>query len=97
MIPENEEAFLVEYQTDAYGQISTPYEFSCKGVLDRSDVFRSVSGATVLLGKGTFYTSTTLTILPSMGIKVDNVEYKITRLEKLSVEGEFHHYEVTYG
>jgi len=97
MIPENEEAFLVEYAIDAYGQITLPYEFSCKGVIDRSDVFRSISGATVLLGKGTFYTSTSLTLLPSMGIKVDNVEYKIARLEKLVVEGEFHHYEVTYG
>lgn len=97
MIPENEEAYLVEYVIDKYGQILEPYEFSCKGVIDRADVFRSVSGATVLLGKGTFFTSTTLTLLPSMGIKIDSVEYKIKGLEKLSVDGEFHHYEVVYG
>jgi len=97
MIPENEEAFLVEYLTDVYGQISANYEFGCKGVIDRADVFKSVSGATALIGKGTFFTSTSLTLLPSMGIKIDNVEYKIKGLEKLSIEGEFHHYEVIYG
>jgi len=97
MIPEHEEAFLVEYNTDDYGTISQGYEFSCWGVIDREDVFRNVSGRTKLIGNGTFYTSSTLTILPTMGLKVDGVIYTIKKLNKLLVEGEFHHYEVVYG
>jgi hypothetical protein len=97
MIPEHEEVFLVEYNTDKYGTISAGYEFSCKGVVDREDVFRNISGQTAMLGSGTFYTSSPLVILPTMGFKLDGVEYKIKRLQKLSVEGEFHHYEVVYG
>jgi hypothetical protein len=97
MIPEIEESVIIEYKVDSYGEISIPYEFTCYGVIDRADVFMNSSGMTTLLGKGTFFTSTNLTILPTMGIKIDTVEYKIKKLEKLYVDGAFHHYEVVYG
>lgn len=84
---------------DAYGTISSASSESFSCFIERNTQYRNDAGNVMEIGKGKVYTSTTsLTFDTGDKLTIDGTEYYVSRcLYATGIDGEFSHWELTYG